>query len=287
MKVGIDSYCYHRFFGEVYPDQDKPAKNMTMKDFLIRAKELKVDGVSLETCFLESKEKSYLEELNAMLTEYGFERVWAWGHPDGLERGLNPEAFKEMKSLIPHAKTIGADVMRVTGSSLMFRHENHKEQLERLKVQFKEAVKIAEDYGVKMAVENHIDFTADEILFLVEGVGSPNFGVNFDTGNFLRLLDDPVRGMEILAKYTFAVHLKDLTVNTKEAKPTDWFFFSGVPVGQGLVDNQALINILAKAGFKGFLAVEIDHPNYEWRGREDEAVTLSVEGMKRMVANIK
>ena len=26
MKVGIDSYCYHRFFGEVYPDQKEPAK---------------------------------------------------------------------------------------------------------------------------------------------------------------------------------------------------------------------------------------------------------------------
>ena len=34
MKVGIDSYCYHRFFGEVYPDQKPPAKNMTMQDFL-------------------------------------------------------------------------------------------------------------------------------------------------------------------------------------------------------------------------------------------------------------
>ena len=287
MKVGIDSYCYHRFFGEVYPDQDKPEKLMTMKDFLNRAKQLKVDGVSLETCFLESKEKAYLEELNAMLNEYGFERVWAWGHPDGLERGLNPEAFKEMKSLIPHAKTVGAKVMRVTGSSLMFRHENHKEQIDRLMVQFKEAVKIAEEYGIKMAVENHIDYTADEILALVEGVGSPNFGVNFDTGNFLRLLDDPVRGMELLAKYTFAVHLKDLDVNPKEAKPTDWFFFSGVPVGQGLVDNQTLVNILAKANFEGFLAVEIDHPHHDWRGREEEAVALSVEGMKKLVANIK
>jgi sugar phosphate isomerase/epimerase len=260
---------------------------MTMKDFLNRAKGLGIDGVSLETCFLESTEKSNLEELNAMLDEYGFERVWAWGHPDGLERGLNPEAFKEMKSLIPHAKTVGAKVMRVTGSSLMFRHENHKEQIDRLMVQFKEAVKIAEEYGIKMAVENHIDYTADEILSLVEGVGSPNFGVNFDTGNFLRLLDDPVRGMELLAKYTFAVHLKDLDVNPKEAKPTDWFFFSGVPVGQGLIDNQALVNILAKANFEGFLAVEIDHPHYDWRGREEEAVALSVEGMKRLVANIK
>ena len=286
MKVGIDSYCYHRFFGEVYPDQDTPEKLMTMKDFLTRAKAFNVDGVSLETCFIESMDKSYLEELKSTLDEYGFDRVWAWGHPDGLERGLNQEAFKEMKSMIPHAKTIGAPVMRITGSSLMFRHENHKEQLDRLVVQFKEAVKIAEEYGIKLAVENHIDYTADEILMLVESVGSPNFGVNFDTGNFLRLLDDPVRGMELLAKYTFAVHLKDLAVNPKEAKPTDWFYFSGVPVGHGLIDNQALVDILAKTDFDGFLAVEIDHPHYDWRGREEEAIALSVEGMKKLVANI-
>ncbi|MCL2232494.1 MAG: sugar phosphate isomerase/epimerase [Treponema sp.] len=287
MKVGIDSYCYHRFFGEVYPDQDKPEKLMTMKDFLDRAKALKVDGVSLETCFVESMETSYLEELNAMLTEYGFDRVWAWGHPDGLERGLNPAAFKEMKDMIPRAKAIGADVMRVCGSSLMFRHENHQEQLKRLEAQFKEAIKIADEYGVKIAMENHIDYTGEEMLSLIEGVASPNFGINFDTGNFLRLLDDPIRAMELLAKYTFAVHLKDLAVNPKEARPNDWFYFSGVPVGQGLVDNQTLVNTLAKADFKGFLAVEIDHPHYDWRGREEEAIALSVEGMKKLAANIK
>ncbi len=26
MKIGIDSYCYHRFFGEVYDDQEAPKK---------------------------------------------------------------------------------------------------------------------------------------------------------------------------------------------------------------------------------------------------------------------
>ncbi len=39
MKVGIDSYCYHRFFGEVYPQQRRPANGMTLEDFLNRALE--------------------------------------------------------------------------------------------------------------------------------------------------------------------------------------------------------------------------------------------------------
>ena len=73
MKIGIDSYCYHRFFGEVYPDQKPPVKNMTMQDFLKRAKELGVDGVSLESCFFPSFEESWLLELKAQLDEYGFD----------------------------------------------------------------------------------------------------------------------------------------------------------------------------------------------------------------------
>jgi 3-oxoisoapionate decarboxylase len=47
---------------------------------------------------------------------------------------------------------------------------------------------------VKLAVENHIDFTSDEIYQLLSEVDSPYFGLNFDTGNFLRLLDDPIKG---------------------------------------------------------------------------------------------
>ena len=43
MKVGIDMYCYHRYFGEVYPEQGPAPKKMTVEDFIDRAKELEVD----------------------------------------------------------------------------------------------------------------------------------------------------------------------------------------------------------------------------------------------------
>ena len=286
MKIGIDSYCYHRFFGEVYPDQQPPRKNMTMEDFLVRAKALDVDGVSLESCFFPRYDKEYFVDLKAQLDEYGFDRVYAWGHPDGLERGKSEEAFKDMMSQIPNAKLIGADVMRVTGSSLMFRHEPHGPQIEALTKQFKEAVKLAESYDVKLAVENHIDYTADEIMQLLEGVNSPNFGVNFDTGNFLRLLDDPIAGMEKLAPYVFATHIKDLMPNPL-ANPTDWFFFSGVPVGKGLINNQKLAELLAKHNYQGFLAVEIDHPHPDWADCEDEAVGISVHALRKISENLK
>ena len=285
MKVGIDSYCYHRFFGEVYPEQPQPPKQMSMEDFLARANELEVDGVSLESCFFPSFDAGYLAHLNGMLDDYGFDRVFAWGHPDGLEGGKNEEAFKEMVACFEYAQAIGAKVMRVVGSSLMLRNEPHGPQIERLTAMFKEAVKVAEDFDIRMADENHIDFTADEMVQLLDNVGSPYLGINFDTGNFLRLLDDPIAGMEKLAKYTYATHVKDLKPQ-KGVSPTEWYFFSSTPVGDGLIDNQKLAQMLKDARYEGFLAVEIDFLHPDYKNDEDAAVAQSIQELRRIASRL-
>jgi sugar phosphate isomerase/epimerase len=282
MKVGIDNYCYHRFFGEIYAQQQDPGRRITIEWFVDRAKQLGVDGVSLESCFFPGFEPAYLDGLKSQLDAAGLMRVFAWGHPDGLEGGKSQTAYKEMVEMIPHARRLGADVMRVVGSSLMFRFENHQEQIERLTGMFREAVRVAADHGVKLAIENHIDFTSDEIVQLLDQVDSDHLGVNFDTANFARLLDDPVKGMRKLAPRVLATHIKDLKVNP-QASVDDWFFFSSTPVGDGFVDNLALARLLKEAGYKGFLAVETDflHPDY---ADEDEAVAQSVAALKKIAA---
>jgi sugar phosphate isomerase/epimerase len=286
MKVGIDSYCFHRYFGEVYGHQTPPSERMTMEDFLVFAKKCEVDGVSLESCFFPSMDPAWFADLKGQLDAYGFDRVYAWGHPDGLEAGKNRAAFDDMVAQIPNARLIGADVMRVVASSLMFRFEPHGPQLDILVAWFKEAVKVAEEYNVRLAVENHIDYTSDECVELLDRVDSPWLGLNLDTGNFLRLLDDPVDGARKLATRTYATHVKDLKpvkgVNVKE-----WYFFSSTPVGDGLVNNQELAQILYDAGYKGFLAVETDslHPDYE--NQEHAAVEQSVRVLKQIAANVK
>ena len=88
MKVGIDSYCFHRFFGEVYPGQPEPPQKMTMADFLVFAKTLGVDGVSLESCFFPTMEAAWFVDLKGQLDAYGFDRQradvdkWLVAHPD-------------------------------------------------------------------------------------------------------------------------------------------------------------------------------------------------------------
>ncbi len=286
MKVGIDSYCFHRFFGEVYDHQTAPDKSMTMEDFLVYAKELDVDGVSLESCFFPSFDEAWFKDLNVQLDEYGFDRVYAWGHPNGMEAGKNRDEFDSMVAQIPYAKMIGADVMRVVASSLMFRFEPHGPQIDILVGWFKEAVKVAEEYDVKLAVENHLDYTSDECVELLERVDSPYLGLNLDTGNFLRLLDDPVDGTRKLADKVFATHIKDLKP-VAGVNATEWYFFSSTPVGDGLVDNQKIAQLLYDADYKGFLAVETDslHPDYE--NQEHEAIATSVANLKKIASKVK
>ena len=237
MKVGIDSYCYHRFFGEVYPQQPPPERRLSLEDFLSRAKELDVDGVSLESVSFPALTQVTWPALSGCWTSSG-STGFTWGHPDGLEGGLNERAYDDMVSSIERAKAIGADVMRVVGSSLMFRNQPHQPQLERLTRMFSNAVKVAEKHGVRLAVENHIDFNSDEMVSLIKAVDSPLLGINFDTGNFVRLLDDPIKGMEKLAKHVFATHIKDLKPQ-KGVAADEWYFFSSTPVGDGIVEQPA------------------------------------------------
>lgn len=232
MKVGIDSYCFHRYFGEVYGHQTPPPFTMTVFDFLDVARELRVDGVSLESCFLPSFDSAFFSELKARLDEDGFDRVYAWGHPDGLEAGRNEDAFKDMLKSIEYAVQIGAKVMRICASSFSYRLEPHAPQMEKLVPWLKEGARVAESYGVKLAAENHIDYTSSEWLELLDRVDSPYMGLNLDTGNFLRLLDDPVEGARKLADRVLATHIKDLKP-VRGCNAGEWYFFSSTPSATG------------------------------------------------------
>ena len=280
MKVAIDSYCYHRYFGEVYGNQKKPARSMSYMDFLNRAVELKVDGVSLETCFLASLDESYLQGLKEVIDRGKLEVVVAWGHPLGFEGGKKPEAAEDLRKHFRTCHILGASVMRVVGSSLDYRNDPHGPQIERLTKIFKECAKMAADEGVKLADENHFDFNVDEYLGLIEAVGSPAFGMCFDTGNCLRNGDDPVASARRLGKYVFATHTKDVAAQYGW-DPKDWMFFACTPVGQGIIDFPALVGELEKAGYNGLYAVELDYMDPVYKD-EDLAVKTSIAYLKKL-----
>ena len=284
MKIGIDSYCYHRYFGEVYAFQRPSRERWTADDFLRRAVELHVDGISLETCFLPGSSPGFWQRLKEKLQANRLDVVLAWGHPDGLEGGTNTGALADLVRSIFVASELSCKVMRIVGSSLRFRDQPHEPQLRQLAGMLREATKVAADEGVILAMENHIDFTAREILQLIEDVASTNFGVTFDTGNALRLFEDPVEEAKLLAPYIHATHIKDLSPR-RGGSPREWNFWESVPAGQGVVDIQGVMRVLQAQGYPGILCVEVDCLRESWE--EDDAVVISLDYLRTASQNLQ
>jgi sugar phosphate isomerase/epimerase len=281
MKIAIDSYCYHRQFGEAYPGLQQPAgRTMTVWDFLRRARRLGVAGVSLESCFVPA-EPDIFRRLRDALDEAGLERVWAWGHPFGLRSGTDPEAARDLVAHLGHARTLGAGVMRIVGGNRRTRPASFAQHKRRLGGMLKKLLGAAEDHGVVLALENHIDLTADEMVDLVGSIGSPWLGVCLDTGNNLRLHEDPLVVAAKLAPLARATHVKDIGVRAGD--PKDFAFWPSVPLGKGLVDVGRVLGLLQEAGYDGLLAIEIDylHPDH---GDEDRAVAASVKHLRGLLA---
>ncbi len=278
MKLAIDSYCFHRYFGEWYPGlQADPGRRMTVWDFLRLARRLGVAGVSIESCFLPPPDDALVGRLRDSLDQHGFERVWAWGHPNGLRSGTDRAAAKDLVVHLGVAQRLGAKVMRIVGGSRRTRPNSWAVHRRRLLNMLRSLVTPARDHGVVMAMENHIDLTAAEMAELMSDIDSPWLGVCLDTANNVRLFEDPVAVARTLAPWTRATHVKD--VISFRGDPKEFSFWPSVPLGEGVVDILVVLGILRKVKYGGLLAVEVDylHPR---SGDEHKAVLKSVKYLK-------
>ena len=133
-------------------------------------------------------------------------------------------------------------------------------------------------------MENHIDYTSAEIQEILERVGSDALKVNFDTGNTLRMMEDPVAAARRLGPYTVATHTKDLDA-CRHVRPEEWYFFSSVPVGTGLIDMPGVVCALQESGYDGVLAVESDH--HKDNQDEDQLVADSIAYLKELLAELE
>lgn len=278
MKIAIDSYCYHRYFGEVYAGLEvDPGRLMTIDDFIERARVHRVDGVSLESFMMTDCSDERLTRLRHQLEEGELECVWAWGHPRGLESGLAPQVLNDLLRHVDIAHSVGASVMRICAGGRATRTQSWQDHKTLLLPLLRKAADYAASQNIVIAIENHIDFLADELLELLETLDHPAIGVCLDTANNLRMLENPSDAIAKLAPYAKAVHLKDVTAF--KGSPRDFGFWPSVPIGRGLIDIPFALSELRKADFNGLLAIEIDylHPDY---GSEDNAITKSVDYVK-------
>ena len=261
MKIGLVSYTYHRFFGDIYtPVQSDPGVRWTMLDVIRKAAELGVDGVLLDTAFYPSLDRAYLKELASVLDDAKLERAVSWGNPSGLNTGKSPEMVEDLLRHIEVMELLGTNILRIVGGSKRTAHEPHGPALERIaNVLTDRCLGPAERAGVVLAYENHWDYTADEVLGLIHRVNSPWLKVTFDSGNALRVGDDPVEAARKLAPHIVCTNLKDIGEPTPGA--TDWRAgFPCVPLGRGRINHAAICQIMEEAGSPALHALEMDRP---------------------------
>lgn len=91
---------------------------------------------------------------------------------------------------------------------------------------------MAQDLGVKVAIENHAgDLTADELITLMEAAGRDWVGANMDSGNALWTLEDPMESLEKLGPYALSTSLRDSVAwETEKGCKVQW-----VAMGDGTV----------------------------------------------------
>jgi len=283
MKIAVESYCYHRFFGEWYPGlQSDPGQRMTVWDFLRRARELAVSGVTLDAYYLEPLDDPFVDRLSDSLQECSMDVVWGWGHWFGLRNGEDPEAARDLVRHLGIARRVGAKVMRICAGGWRTRPApgSWPEYKARLLPMLRDLVAHAEDQAVVMALENHLDLTTNQIVDIITSIDSPWLGVCMDTGNFLRMMEDPVASALALAPYTRATHIKDLA--STRGNPNVSYFWGSVVLGEGAVDLVPVIDALQLSGYDGQLAVEIDYLHPRYHEDEDFVVARSVEYLRSL-----
>lgn len=254
MRIGIDSYAYHRLLGQVRPGETAPAAPFERHtlSLLDEARQLGVELVSLETMFLGPRQQLDADELRAAAGPV--ELSLSWGDMHGLEFGANSAAAEDLLAWLDFAPALGCRMVRIVAASPKFRGAEPIEvQLARTAPRLRDACRVARANNVTLALENHGDLNATEMLQLLDLVDDPVLGVCLDTVNAPRVGDEPVAAARALASVTRMLHLKDSAMEAADpvAGPLS------VPYGHGVIPLEGILGELEAHGFDGPVCVEL------------------------------
>jgi sugar phosphate isomerase/epimerase len=236
-KMGIAVTCYMSF-----------GHPKDTYQFLEHASNLGAGGIQMQ---LTSKEVDDARKLRSRAEQLGmyFEAIGRLTARD------DPAAFERT---VVAAKEAGALCLRVNcipgrRYEAFSNLADWKESVGRTRENIDAAARIVERHQVPLAIENHKDWTAEELAALMKEKSSRWLGVCLDTGNNISLLDDPMATVERLAPYAFTTHLKDMGV----APYPDGFLLSEMPLGEGLLDMRRIVDSIRTARPQARITLEM------------------------------
>lgn len=256
MKLGIDDYSYRIARG--YHTISRPT--MTMVETCERAVALGLDGVMIE---LRDQDLDQIPAAREAIDKHGF-------YVEAQAGGTNSD---HLRSRLEFAQALGAKVMRTFIGGSRYDDDPPEVQLRGPTEELKQVAPIAEGFGIRIAVENHMDWRAEELLTVIREVDSEWIGVCLDTGNPLGTLEDPIAAIETLAPVTYTTHFKDF----KLVPTAKGALVVGSALGEGSIDLRRVVDILRERAPDPNLNIEatletVEVPLFRegfWRGYRD------------------
>ena len=164
----------------------------------------------------------------------------------------------ESQTVIQHldvAQKLGSPLLRCVCGNLFTRDEgNDMAALADRAVEIlREPCREAQRRGMKIAMENHADFTVREHASILARIASPAFGFTVDCANLAFDLDDPLRLARIMAPYALTTHYK----NYRIVRTPHGLALENCDVGGGDFDVAAIARLLAERNPAINLNIEI------------------------------
>jgi 3-oxoisoapionate decarboxylase len=243
MKLGLESYTTRN-------------SGLDPLGVLKLADDLKLDGVLFELSPFNSFKDNELDRIRGyaedkgLYIEFGMGSIFHW-HPMAQKgRDLLSDAgyninVSDAKIAIYHleiAKKLGSSILRCVGGNLTIRDEGYDMAIiaEEAVSILKEASKTAEDMGIKIAMENHADFTINELISIHSLVDNSAFGFTVDCANLAFDLDEPIRLAKTMAPYALTTHCKNYQI----IRTKDGLALKNCSLGEGDIDIISIAKIL-------------------------------------------
>jgi len=133
---------------------------------------------------------------------------------------------------------------------------------------------LAAPLGVTLGIEEMSLFNSDELVHVFTQVDLENVGLVNDTGNWLILGEDPLEATKKLLPHTVYAHVRDYALENQT--------YTGVALGDGLVDFDSVLPVLATLGEKKDIVftMELDTDTRD----EDDAVRTSYGYLQNWLA---
>ena len=258
MRLGLDSYSFHRFYGETTAWETLPETKWSLRDFLNFCDSEEITLASIQTAYMPSDDEVIAELQRWQRRER--EIVFTWGHPNGYNGGKNEQAQASVLHYLKLAAKVGATQMRIVLGNQKNFADSISQRHEILRPQLREAAALASELGIRLSIENHADFPVMRLVELIDSVGNPALGLCLDTGNAKRVGDDHLELLRTLdLSRVFMIQLKETLRLPGHEAPTGWW--PTVYYGQGDTYADKCLEILRERNFTDPVVIELSNLN--------------------------